>query len=139
MVKVAWKSKPPVDIYRGTGAFDDITYNLTESGIDTIDGIACDTYDLTMNFKPTQPNVFGLGLRYDTEEGAALLLKIGLNEKHLTGFKLNLSGKLSYNPKFNVTATYSGINLANFSLAYDYRGVHYKSLAQENNYSNLWA
>ena len=126
-----------VDIYRGTGAFDDITYNLTESGIDTIDGKACDTYDLTMNFKPTQPNVFGLGLRYDTEEGAALLLKIGLNEKHLTGFKLNLSGKLSYNPKFNVTATYSGINLANFSLAYDYRGVHYKSLAQESNYSNL--
>ena len=91
-----------VDIYRGTGAFDDITYNLTESGIDTIDGKACDTYDLTMNFKPTQPNVFGLGLRYDTEEGAALLLKIGLNEKRLYGFKLNLSGKLSYNPKFNI-------------------------------------
>ena len=30
---------------------------------------------------PAKPNVFGLGLRYDTEEGAALLLNIGLGEK----------------------------------------------------------
>ena len=65
------------------------------------------------------------------------MLKLGLNEKKLTGFKLNLSGKLSYNPKFNVTATYASINLASFSLAYDYRGEHYKSLTPDNNYSNL--
>ena len=126
-----------VDIYRGTGAFDAITYNLTENGLDTINGEVLETYALTMNFKPTQPNVFSLGLRYDTEEGAGLLLKLGLNEKKLTGFKLNLSGKLSYNPKFNVTATYASINLASFSLAYDYRGEHYKSLTPDNNYSNL--
>ena len=126
-----------VDIYRGTGAFDDITYNLTENGLDTINGEVIETYALTMNFKPTQPNVFGLGLRYDTEEGAGLLLKLGLNEKKLTGFKLSLSGKLSYNPKINVTATYASINLASFSLAYDYRGEHYKSLTSDNEYSNL--
>ena len=126
-----------VDIYRGTGAFDAITYNLTENGLDTINGEVLETYALTMNFKPTQPNVFSLGLRYDTEEGAGLLLKLGLNEKKLTGFKLSLSGKLSYNPKINVTATYSSINLANFSLAYDFRGEHYKSLTSDNEYSNL--
>ena len=126
-----------VDIYRGTGAFDAITYNLTENGLDTINGEVVDTYALTMNFKPTQPNVFSLGLRYDTEEGAGLLLKLGLNEKKLTGFKLSLSGKLSYNPKINITATYASINLANFSLAYDYRGEHYKALTVDNDYSNL--
>ena len=126
-----------VDIYRGTGAFDDITYNLTENGLDTINGEAHEAYTLTMNFKPTHPHVFSLGLRYDTEEGAGLLLKLGLNEKRLAGFKLNLCGKLSYNPKFNVTGTYSGINIANFSIAYDYRGEHYKSLVTDNNYSNL--
>lgn len=126
-----------VDIYRGTGAFDDITYNLTESGTDTINGEVQDTYALTMNFKPTQPNVFGLGLRYDTEEGAGLLLKLGLNEKRLNGFKLSLSGKLSYNPKFDITATYACINLASFSLAYDYRGEHYKALTTGNDYNNL--
>ena len=126
-----------VDIYRGTGAFDDITYNLTENGLDTVNGEVQEAYTLTMNFKPTHPHVFSLGLRYDTEEGAGLLLKLGLNEKRLSGFKLNLSGKLSYNPKFNVTGTYAGINLANFSVAYDYRGEHYKYLAPDNNYSNL--
>ncbi len=126
-----------VDIYRGTGAFDDITYNLTENGLDSIYEGSQETYTLTMNFKPTHPHVFSLGLRYDTEEGAGLLLKLGFNEKRLAGFKLNLCGKLSYNPKFNVTGTYAGINIANFSIAYDYRGEHYKSLVSDNNYSNL--
>ena len=50
-----------VDVYRGTGAFDDITYNLTENEQDTLD-----SYTLTMNFKPTQPHIVGLGIRYDT-------------------------------------------------------------------------
>lgn len=126
-----------VDIYRGTGAFDDITYNLTENGLDTINGDVQEAYTLTMNFKPTHPHVFSLGLRYDTEEGAGLLLKLGLNEKCLSGFKLSLRGKLSYNPKFNVTGTYAGINIASFSFSYDYRGEHYKSLVSDNNYSNL--
>jgi len=125
-----------VSVYRGTGAFDDITYNLTENGLDTIDGEVIDTYSLTMKFKPTHPHVFSLGLRYDTEEGAGMLLKLGLNEKHLNGFKLNLSGKLSYNPKFNITGTYSSINLANFNVAYDYRSEHYKAMFDEK-YSNL--
>lgn len=126
-----------IDIYRGTGAFDDITYNLTENGLDTINGVVQEAYTLTMNFKPTHPHVFSLGLRYDTEEGAGLLLKLGLNEKRLSGFKLSLRGKLSYNPKFNVTGTYAGINIASFSLSYDYRSEHYKSLVSDNNYSNL--
>ena len=126
-----------VNIYRGTGAFDDITYNLTENGADTINGEVLDTYTLTMNFKPTHPHVFSLGLRYDSEEGAGLLLKLGINEKRLNGFKLGLSGKLSYNPKFNVTGTYASINLANFNLAYDYRSEHYKAMVFDKTYSNL--
>ena len=126
-----------IDIYRGTGAFDDITYNLTENGIDTISGIAQETYTLSMNFKPTHPHVFGLGIRYDTEEGAALLLNFGINDKLFSGFKLSLNGKLSYNPKFNVTGTYSSLNLGNFSLAYDYRNEHYKAMLFSKSNSNL--
>ncbi len=126
-----------IDVYRGTGAFDDITYNLTENGIDTIDGTVQDTYTLSMNFKPTHPHVFGLGIRYDTEEGAALLLNLGINDKLLSGFKLSLNGKLSYNPKFSVAGTYSSLNLGNFSLAYDYRNEHYKAMLFEKSNSNL--
>ena len=126
-----------IDIYRGTGAFDDITYNLTENDIDTIEGTAQETYTLSMNFKPTHPHVFGLGIRYDTEEGAALLLNLGINEKMLSGFKLSLTGKLSYNPKFNITGTYSNLNLGNFSLAYDYRSEHYKAMIFDKSNINL--
>ena len=111
-----------VDVYRGTGAFDDITYNLTENGQDSLGG-----YTLTMNFKPTQPHILGLGIRYDTEEGAAMLFNLGLNEKRLTGFKLSLNTKLSYNPRINITGTYSSLNFADFKIAYDYRSQHFKS------------
>ena len=121
-----------VDIYRGTGAFDDITYNLTENEQDTLD-----SYTLTMNFKATQPHIVGLGVRYDTEEGAAMLFNIGLNEKRLTGYKLSLNAKLSYNPRINITGTYSSLNLANFKVAYDYRSQHFKSKGFDGNVSSI--
>ncbi|MBO6025211.1 MAG: patatin-like phospholipase family protein [Bacteroidales bacterium] len=121
-----------VDVYRGTGAFDDITYNLTENEQDTLD-----SYTLTMNFKPTQPHIVGLGIRYDTEEGAAMLFNISLNEKRLTGYKLSLNAKLSYNPRINITGTYSSLNLANFKVAYDYRSQHFKSKGFDGNVSSI--
>lgn len=121
-----------VDVYRGTGAFDNITYNLTENENDTID-----SYTLTMDFKPTQPHTIGIGVRYDSEEGAAMLFNIGLNAKRLTGYKLNIVGRLSYNPRINITGTYSSLNLANFNFRYEYRNQHYKTLDFDNNYTNL--
>ena len=121
-----------VDIYRGTGAFDDITYNLIENKNDSTD-----SYTLEMNFKPTQPHIFGLGARYDTEEGAAMILNIGLNVKRLTGFKLNLMGRLSYNPRIKVAGTYSAINLLDLNLAYEYRSQHYKLLQNNGIYYNI--
>lgn len=121
-----------VDVYRGTGAFDDITYNLTENEYDSLD-----SYTLTMNFKPTQPHIVGLGIRYDTEEGAAMLFNVGLNEKRLTGYKVSLNARLSYNPKINITGTYSSLNLANFKLAYDYRSQHFKSRGFDGKVSSI--
>ena len=126
-----------VETFRGTGAFNEITYNLTENEADTTHDAQPESYTLTMNFKPTQPHVFGLGLRYDTEEGAAMLLNVGLNEKRLSGFKLDITGKLSYNPKFDIRATYSSPNLANFNLTYGYRSEHYKAKTMDENYSNF--
>ena len=119
-----------VEIYRGTGAFNDITYNILESDV-KIPEKASETYKLVLNLKPTLPHVVGIGTRYDTEEGAAMLINLGLNEKRLAGYKLNLSGRLSYNPRVNVTATYSWIPVANFNLAYDYRSQHYKVMVQD--------
>ena len=126
-----------IDIYRGTGAFNDITYSITKNGTETINGKPCDTYNLVIDIKPTQPHVLGVGVRYDTEEGAGMLLSLGLNEKKLGGFKLNLNGRLSYNPQFNIKGTYSKMSLADFNLAYDYRSQHFKALIFSDKYTNL--
>ena len=115
-----------ISVYRGTGCFDEITYNVKEhDSIHQNDQLA-ESYDLTIHMTPAKPSVLGLGLRYDTEEGAALLLNIGLNEKKFGGSKFSASVKLSYNPRFNATYTFSRSSLANFSLAYDYRNQHFK-------------
>ena len=122
-----------VNIYRGTGCFDEITFNVKESDSLHVNdlGQLSDAYSLTINMKPAYPHVLGIGLRYDTEEGAGLLINIGLNEKKFGGSKLNLSGKLSFNPKLNVTYTYSRSSLANFNVAYDYRSESFSYLLSE--------
>ena len=79
----------------------------------------------------------GLGIRYDTEEGAALLLNVGLNEKKFNGSKLNLSAKLSYNPKISLKYTYSRSSFANFNVSGDYRNEHFRSRGIHDKYVNF--
>lgn len=110
-----------VNLFRGTGCFDEITYTLKEQDSTNSDGQLDEFYNLSFQMKPAKPHVVGLGFRFDTEEGAALLLKVGLNEKKFGGSKLDLKVKLSYNPRVNLTYTYSRPALANFSVAYEYR------------------
>ena len=115
-----------VKIYRGTGCFDEITYQIKEcDSIHRVDQLS-DAYDLNIGMKYAKPHVFGLGVRYDTEEGSALLLHVGLNEKKFNGSKLNANFKLSYNPKIDLTYTYSRSSLANFNLSYGYRNEHFR-------------
>ena len=117
-----------MQVFRGTGCFDEITYNLKLSDSLRQDRQLEGFYDLTVNMKPAKPHVVGLGLRYDTEEGAALLLNLGINEKKFGGLKFNANFKLSYNPKINLVATYSVPSLANFNIAYNYRNEHFRAL-----------
>ena len=117
--------------YRGMGAFDAISYNLKP--LDS----AQTTYELSFRMHPKSPDIFGFGARYDTEEGAALLFSLGYNEKRLSGLKLNLMGKLSFNPKFNATVTYSLFPLANFNLSYDYRNDLMRLSVPDNGNLNI--
>ena len=124
-----------ISIYRGTGCFDDITYNVKEN--DSLHSgnknQLSESYGLTINLKPAHPHVLGVGMRYDTEDGAALLLDLGLNEKKFGGSKLSLSAKLSYNPKIDITYTLSRSSLANFNLSYDYRNEHFAIIMGNSN------
>jgi hypothetical protein len=76
-------------------------------------------------------------VRYDTEEGAGLLIGIGINEKRFGGLKFNANVKLSYSPKINLIATYSMPSFANFSIAYDYRNEHFAALLDKKSKINL--
>lgn len=127
-----------MSIYRGTGCFDEITYTLKEhdSLNRYIPGISLG-YALQVDVKPAAPHVMGLGLRYDTEEGAAVLLNLNLNEKKFGKSKFNISAKLSYNPKINLKYTYSRSSLASFNVAADYRNEHFRTKSLLNRYVNL--
>lgn len=126
-----------IKIYRGTGCFDEITYLVKESDSLHQNNQLSGAYDLRVNVKHAKPHLFGLGVRYDTEEGAALLLKLGLNEKRFNGSKLSFSAKLSYNPKLNLTYSYSRAGLANFNLAYDYRNEHFMTTTNDATVTDL--
>ena len=120
-------------IFRGTGCYDEITYQVMESDTIHWNNQLSDGYDLRVKVKPAQPHLFGMGVRYDTDEGAALLLNIGLNAKKFNGWKLGFSAKLSYNPRLNLTYTYSRSSLANFNLAYDFRNEHFRMMMNDEN------
>ena len=117
-----------INLYRGTGDFDEITYTVKESdSLSALNsGLLSEMYDLNIQMKPAAPHVFGVGLHYDSDEGTGLLFSLGLNEKKFGGSKLNASVKLSYSPRINLTYTYSRSSLANFNLSFDYKDDHYK-------------
>ena len=120
-----------IELYRGTGAFDAVSYDLVP-----IDSLT-EGQQLTFHLSSTIPDVVGFGARYDTEEGAALLFNMGLNEHRLSGLKLKLRGRLSFNPRVSVKATYSLFSIANFNLAYEYRNQLMKMSVYGNNNVNL--
>ncbi len=115
-----------MSLYRGTGCFDEITYNIKECDSTHNPDRFSDNYALSIHMKPAKPHLFAVGLRYDTEEGAGILIHVGLNEKKFNGSKLNFNAKMSYNPHLNLTYTYSRSSLANFNLSFDYRNDHFK-------------
>ncbi len=126
-----------IDLYRGTGCFDEITYTIKEYDFVHPDSLLSNTYTLDINVKPAAPHVMGLGLRYDTEEGAALLLNLNLNEKKFGSSKFGISAKLSYNPQFMLKYTYSRSSLANFNVSADYRNEHFRTKGFHDKYINL--
>jgi len=126
-----------IKVYRGTGCFDEVTYQIKETDSIHLTNQLSDSYTLNINMKPAQPHVIGLGVRYDTEDGAALLFHLGMNEKKFGGLKFNTNIKLSYSPKVNFTLTYAAPSLANFSAAYDYRNEHFRILTDYHRASNL--
>ena len=86
---------------QSTGAFETVTYSLYGEQ---------EPYRLVFHCSPAPVHDFGLGLRADTEEGASLLLGIGLGTRRLSGSKVDFRIRLGQNLK---AAAHYALDLGN--------------------------
>lgn len=98
--------------FYNTAAFESVTYQLHGQ---------TDPYDLVLHFVPGRKSVLGVGLRFDSEEIAAIQVGVGFNENTLYGSKVNLSAKLAYNMQASLRYTYAFRSLAQFKAGYQFR------------------
>lgn len=122
-----------VGILTGTGSYTNITYNMTETEQEywqdhdvVTEALGRESYDLTINLQATEPHDISLGLRYDSEESAALLLHIGLNHHRLAGFKALFDARLNYNPKFSMQLSHCSRGLFDANLSYEYHNSNFR-------------
>ncbi len=98
--------------FYNTAAFQSVTYLLRGQ---------TDPYDLELNFVAGRPSDLGLGVRFDSEEVAAILLGIHINDNTLYGSKFSLKAKLAYNMQAEFKYSYAFKSLAQFYTSYAYR------------------
>ena len=82
-----------ISFFYSTKAFSRVTYSLLGDS---------NPYIMRIDFEPGKQHQLGFGFRYDSEESAALLLDVGINQLKLYGFRVNLAAKLGFNPNVSV-------------------------------------
>lgn len=81
----------------GLGLYASVEYHLLGNG----------PYTLMVEVTPNPSSQAELGLRFDSEETAAVLLRIGINRPLLTGPKLDLTTRIGINPRAEAHAAYA--------------------------------
>lgn len=100
-----------IAVLYGTGAFSSVNYHLSGQNV----------YDLTLVLKEKGMSSLNLGFRFDTEEMAAILVNTTISNKHLRGFQLSVTGRLSMNPYVKVEYSLGNTFLRKAGLAYMYK------------------
>lgn len=95
---------------RGTGAFSDVSFQLG----------GADGEELTVFLKPRAATIFNMGVRFDSQEMAGLLLGVDYMPNPMTGFSLELLGRLSSNPYGKVTANFGKTMFGKMGFSYLY-------------------
>ena len=98
--------------FYNTAAFQSVTYLLSGQ---------TDPYDLQLNFVMGRASELGLGVRFDSEEVAAILLGVNFNANTLYGSKVSLKAKLAYNMQAELKYSYAFKSLAQFYTSYNFR------------------
>ncbi len=105
-----------VSILSGTKAFSNVTYKISKNLKDNTD-------ELVFYLQKGPTNIIGLGVRYDTEEAAAILLHLGLNTYSLKGPQLGITGRLSYNPYVKADFSYFFRNFPRINFSYMFKNT----------------
>ena len=101
-----------IENFYNTAAFESVTYQLLGQE---------EPYNLTLNFVPGRKSMMGVGLRFDSEEIAAVLLNVGFNTNALYGSQFTATAKLAYNMRASLQYSYAFRSLAKFRFNYTYR------------------
>ena len=101
-----------IDRFYNTAAFESVTYVLHGQ---------TEPFDLELNFVQGRKSMLGVGVRFDSEEVAAVLLDVGFNANALYGSQLNVTAKLAYNLQASLQYNYVFRSLARFRANYTFR------------------
>ena len=119
-----------VNIFKGTGHFNSIEYLLRPAEHPSDPSFKKD-FDLRINFHPAEPHNLSIGLNYDSEESAGLIVNLGINQNRFSGLKFDFTGRLGFNTKLKSTVTWAGLSLANFNLSHEFRRAKYNNYLPE--------
>lgn len=101
-----------IDRFYSTAAYESVTYLLLGQE---------EPYDLELNFVSRRKSMLGVGVRFDSEEIAAVLLDVGFNANALYGSQFNATAKLAYNMRASLQYSYAFRSLAQFRANYSFR------------------
>ncbi len=127
-----------IGLLMGTEAYSSILYNLYPDSINHSPNPKLDAYRLVINFEPAEPHLLSLGFRYDSQEKAALLLHIGINEQKLSGFKLGIDANLNYNIRFATKLSWCNMGLGDINFAYRYHNSTLNLSASDTSAYSVW-
>lgn len=100
-----------IAVLYGTGTFSYVNYTLSGTEV----------YDLTLILKEKPMSSLNFGFRFDSQEMAAILLNTTLSHKHLRGFQLSVTGRLSMNPYVKAEYSFGNNFLRKAGLSYMYK------------------
>lgn len=104
-----------VSIYYGTGNYESVTYTLHK------DNTSPEGFILRFTFVESPPHDLGLGFRFDSQDMLSLLLRIGVNNNCMSGFKTDISTKLGGNQWLKANFSYGRLLSPRINLAYHFR------------------
>lgn len=101
-----------LSVFTGTGVYEKMSHRFVPDG---------DRYILVFDLEKQQPHELGLGLRYDSDEAANILVEVGLNAHRMNAFRLNLNSRLGFYPQVEGQFLYVPYYFPSIGISYSFK------------------